>query len=193
MKNEKDPTYRVYNEILQDPPPQVVVGMFYLYPLSLDPSKNENPRHFKKVINSVEEGRKLFEAVSEDAGPPVVKTRKPHFQTAISLQGKVQRQKQQIDQLRGAVDSTLNDHEKLQSTTRHLQKMLDATKMRAQEFEVSVQCCICQSSKVSVAFLPCQHACCCRQCWSDLMKSNGSATCPLCHKPTLGHMGIYLP
>ena len=166
---------------------------FYLYPLSLDPSKNEDPRHFKRVINSLEEGRQLFRAVSEDALPPFVKKRKTDRQSIKSLQGQVQRQEQQIDQLRGLVDSTSNEHEKLQSTATHLQKMLDATIAAAQEVEVSLKCCICQSSKVSVTFLPCQHVCCCRQCWGNLVQSTGSATCPLCQKPTLGQMGIYLP
>ena len=168
---------------------------FYLQALSFDPSKNENPRHFRKVINSVEEGRQLFKAVSEDAGPPVVKAKKHGSKKSIAvLEGQVQKQVQCIEKLRGVVDSTLNENEKLQSMSRHLQEMLNATKMAAKQFEVSVQCCVCNSSKVSVAFLPCQHACCCRQCWGNFVnKSNGSATCPLCKQPTLGQMGMHLP
>ena len=166
---------------------------FYLQALSFDPSKNESAFDFKRVINLAEEGRQLFKAVSKDALPPVVKTKKQGGPSIKKLQGTVQRQHEEIGQLRGLVDSTSKEHQKLQSTARHLQKMLDATKMRAQAFEVLLNCCVCKSSKVSVAFLPCQHACCCRQCWADLVKSTGSVACPLCQKPTLGQMGIYLP
>ena len=166
---------------------------FYLQALAFDPSKKESAFEFKRVINSVEEARQLFKPVSEDAPPAAVKERRKVW--GKQLTETIKKNNEEIQHLHGLVYANLNDTEKMQSMTSELQKVLDDAKQAVREFEFSLSCCICKSSKVSMAFMPCQHACCCKQCWREYLYKtlDNPPLCPLCRDPAQGWMNVHLP
>ena len=166
---------------------------FYLQALSFDPSKKESAFEFKRVINSVEEARQLFKPVGEDAPPAAVQERQNV--SVKQFRETKKRNNEEIQQLRGLVETNLNENEKLQSKASEIQKLLDLAKKAAQEFEFSLSCCICKSSKVSVAFMPCRHTCCCNQCWNNYLEktTDNPPLCPLCRGPVQGWMNVHLP
>lgn len=49
-------------------------------------------------------------------------------------------------------------------------------------------CVICLDEKTEVVFMPCGHACCCKECFDIL--SIGNKLCPLCRKVISGSSGV---
>ena len=164
---------------------------FFLEALSFDSSKKEESFRFKRAMTSLEEAQKLFKPVNCSTPEAVFRSRQTH---SVKLQAELQ----------SLMDSTLVEQEKSENKARKLheenkdlQKMLEEAneaKHAAQRFEIASQCCICKNAMVSLAFMPCQHACSCDTCWRTYAKkfANSPPTCPLCRKPTEGWMNIHL-
>ena len=167
---------------------------FYLQALCFDLTKKENAFHFKMVINSVEEGRQFFKAVNEDTPPASVRELRK-YGINEELRETLRDQAREIEQLKGLVKSTLHEKERMESKAIQLQQLLDVAEKATQEFEFSLKCCICKSSKVSMTFMPCQHTCCCNRCWNEYLDNttDNPPLCPLCRGPVQGWMNVHLP
>lgn len=152
----------------------MMAGKYFM----IEPRLSEDPL-FKTAVDSVEEAHRLFKPVDPRA-----------FLTDAARARKeaevVQRERREE---REHAQHLVNLNSALTRENKALQQGLSDANRRADELEHSVQCAVCQVQKVSVAFMPCGHACCCKACWKTWSEQHSSfAPCPLCRKQTVASM-----
>lgn len=112
---------------------------------SFDLSKEESFR-CKKMINSLEEGRQLFKSLSCNNTFAATFRQRDYESSGIW---------QQMLEIRAG----------------RLEQLLKESQQAAKYFKTLSQSFICKSSKVSIAFCLCKHACSCEPCWHTYSES----------------------
>ena len=144
---------------------------FYLESLGADP-------FLRASADSVEKARTLFK--------PVEATKK----TVNVMERKRQ---EECAEAQNLVNSTLNEHRKVNEENIALKQKLSEANRKTEEFEKILRCSVCLVARVSVVFMPCQHVCCCKPCWKTWSERYGScAPCSMCRKDTLWAIDLLL-
>lgn len=104
-----------------------------------------------------------------------------------------QERQEECAEAQNLVNSTLNEHRKVNEENIALKQKLSEANRKTEEFEKILRCSVCLVARVSVVFMPCQHVCCCKPCWKTWSERYGScAPCPMCRKDTLWAIDLLL-
>ena len=78
--------------------------------------------------------------------------------------------------------------------SQHLERQMEMQKLTIDGLRERIpRCRICLSDNVNLVILyPCKHACCCRECVSEMTDGMCAARCPVCRTPVAYSETVYL-